>query len=366
MIEPMPRNRPPHLQRERTRHGKVVWVVRVGRGPRVRIREEYGTEPFWEAYRAAVSGAPRLSARAGKGSLAWLIAQYRESSAWLALSAATRRQRENIFKGVLATAGGDPASQITSKTIKAGIERRKHTPSQAKNFLEAMRGLFEWAADAEHVKVDPTFGVKAPARPKTKGFPIWTEDDEAKYEAHWPLGTRQRVWLDVLRYMGWRRGDAVIVGRPHVRNGVATLRTEKSGETIITAIPILPPLAASLAAGPTGDLTFICGANGGPLTKESFGNAFSEAARQAGIKKSAHGVRKMSATTAAENVATDAELDSLFSWKRGSGTSKVYTADADRVRIAGAAAAKLMRTPAEQATPAPRNKVRASGPKSKR
>ena len=33
----MPRPRPPHLQREITRHGKAVWYVRVGHGPRVRI-----------------------------------------------------------------------------------------------------------------------------------------------------------------------------------------------------------------------------------------------------------------------------------------------------------------------------------------
>ena len=54
-------------------------------------------------------------------------------------------------------------------------------------------------------------------------------------------------------------------------------------------------------AGPIGDLAFICGAKGGPLTKESFGNMFSKAARAAGVNKSAHGVRKIGATRAAEN-----------------------------------------------------------------
>ena len=36
------------------------------------------------------------------------------------------------------------------------------------------------------------------------------------------------MWLDVLLFTGLRRGDAVILGRQHVRDGVATLRTEKS------------------------------------------------------------------------------------------------------------------------------------------
>jgi hypothetical protein len=34
---------------------------------------------------------------------------------------------------------------------------------------------------------------------------------------------------------------------------------------------LLPTLAETLRAGPTGELAFICGSNGKPMTKESFG-----------------------------------------------------------------------------------------------
>lgn len=66
-------------------------------------------------------------------------------------------------------------------------------------------------------------------------------------------------------------------------------------------IPLLPVLAKILQAGPCGDLAFICGESGGPLTKESFGNAFRDACNAAGVNKSAHGVRKIGATRAANN-----------------------------------------------------------------
>lgn len=359
MIPAMPRPRPPHLQRETTRHGRIVWVVRVGKGARIRIRETYGTEEFDEAYHAALSGAPSArSQKASKGSLAWLIAQYRDSGAWQALSEATRRQRENIFKQVQATAGGEPASSISRKTIQAGIERRAKTPSQARHFLDAMRGVFGWAARAEHVKADPTEGVDPPRRPRTKGFPVWTEEDVARYEAFWPVGTKERVWLDVLLYTGLRRGDAVKIGRQHVRNGIATLRTGKSQELMTVTLPILPALQATLDAGPTGELAFVCGMNGGPLTKESFGNMFSEAARAAGIRKSAHGVRKIGATRAAENGATVAELEAIFGWEGGRMAS-LYTRAADRVRLARGAMSKLAGTASEQSIPSPDEKVRA-------
>src|SRR5262245_65368137 len=73
-------------------------------------------------------------------------------------------------------------------------------------------------------------------------------------------------------------------------------------------------LAETLAAGPCGDLTFIVGERGQPLTKESFGNAFREACCAAGVPGSAHGVRKIAATTAANNGATTSQLKALFAW----------------------------------------------------
>lgn len=42
----MPPRKPPHLVRERTRHGSLVWYVRVGQGPRTRMREPYGSDAF--------------------------------------------------------------------------------------------------------------------------------------------------------------------------------------------------------------------------------------------------------------------------------------------------------------------------------
>jgi hypothetical protein len=40
-----------------------------------------------------------------------------------------------------------------------------------RNFLDAVRGLLEWAKEAKHVAIDPTVGVKNPKRRKGPGFP---------------------------------------------------------------------------------------------------------------------------------------------------------------------------------------------------
>jgi hypothetical protein len=99
---------------------------------------------------------------------------------------------------------------------------------------------------------------------------------------------------------------------------------------MVFCIPILPILQRTLDAGLTGELAFICGKNGKPLTKESFGNTFKDAYRAAGLhNRSAHGCRKIAATRAAEAGATVAELNAIFGW-RGTAMASLYTASADR------------------------------------
>jgi integrase len=128
---------------------------------------------------------------------------------------------------VLKTAGDVPLKAVSKTHIVQGRERRAKTPAAARNYLETMRGLFAWALDIELVKTNPTDGVKA-IRPKTDGFPIWTEDDITKFEAHWPIGTRERVALDLIRFTGLRRGDVCRLGGSTSRMGLPESRLRKA------------------------------------------------------------------------------------------------------------------------------------------
>ena len=348
----MPRPRPPHLHRETNRHGTTVWYVRLDKGPRIRIKAVYGTPEFEEAYQAAVNGdAPRGSAKATKGTLAWLWMLYRQTTAWTDLSPATRKQRENIMRQVIATGGDQPLSRITPRAIQLGIERRKSFA--ARHFVDTLRGMFKWAVGAEHVKSDPTAG-KSVAKPKTRGFPEWTEEELDQYVAHWPLGTRERVMWGVFCFTGLRRGDAARLGKQHIRNGVITIDTEKTGTRV--TIPVLPELAEILAAGPLGELSIIASKKGQPLRKEVVGSLFKKACVAAGIHgKSAHGIRKAAATRAANNGATVAALEAIFGWEGGQ-MAALYTRAADRRRLAAEHMEKLSKS--GTSIPAPDGKVR--------
>lgn len=361
-MDAMPRARPPYLNRHVSRHGKVAWYVRRGRGRRIRLAAHYGTPEFQAEYDAALKGeTPPRPLQARSGTLQWLYDRYRETEAWSKLAGSTRRARENILKGVMVTAGPVQFTAIGRREIEAGKDRRRGTPAQARNFLDAMRGLFGWALAAEHVKTDPTAGVASPERKQTEGFKAWSEEDVARYEARWSAGTRERVWLHVLLYIGPRRGDAVKLGRQHCKNNVLTFLTEKgrSKKLIEVTRRIEPELAATLALGPCGDLVWIVGAQGHPFTKESFGNTFKDACVAAGIMdKSAHGVRKLSATMWAERGATEHELMAMFGWMTPQ-MAALYTRSAHRKRLALNAHDRLLGTAGQHPMPPPDQKVRA-------
>lgn len=330
----MPKPRLPHLSRECTCRGRMVWYFRIDKGPRIRLPDDYGTPEFIAAYNAALAGrpAPQNRALAPKGTLAWLIGRYREGSAWAGLSEATRYQRQRIFVGIMAKAGQERFADVTAKAIRQGREDRAATPFMANNYLRAVKGLFAWAVEAGYLDDNPAAGVSEIAV-RTKGHAPWSADDVRRYEARWPSGTRERVWLHVLFYTGFRLGDACTVGWQHVRDGWITLRAEKTGE--VMEIPVLRPLAVTLAAGPTADLAWICHAHGRPFVKEAFGNAFRDACRAAGITgKSAHGLRKALASTAAEMGASEEWLQAWFGWQSNR-MSSIYTRAASKKAMAG-------------------------------
>jgi len=107
-----------------------------------------------------------------------------------------------------------------------------------------------------------------------------------------------------------------------VREGVATLRTEKSQREIVVTLPILPVLQRTLDAGPIGELAFICGKKGKPLTKETFGNLFRKACKDARLLN-----------RSAESGATVAQLEAIFGW-RGGRMASLYTEAANRKTLA--------------------------------
>lgn len=337
----MTKPRPPYLIKRPNRDGSMIWYVWRRPGPQIRVRGEYGSPEFMAAYHAIIAGTvpeaiekPRIAPE----TLSWLIARYRETSAWSQLKESTKRARGNILKNVEKNVGDKPYASITKAHIVATRDSKRDKPSAANEFINVMRNLFNWAQEAGLVEINPANGVRSVQRPRNGGFKQWTEEEIEQFENYWPVGTRERLAMSVLLYTGLRRGDAARLGKQHIRNGIIQLPTEKTG-TFVT-IPLLPILKEIIDASPTGDLTIITSHTGKPFVKEAFGNWFRGVCNAAGVTGSAHGLRKSGANRMAEAGATIHQLNAIFGWS-GSRMASLYTERADRAKLAKEAIEKL-------------------------
>lgn len=332
----MPRKLPKYVNRHRRGDGTVTFYFRRGRGPFIRLPAPT-EEGFDRAYAAALAGAALPPAsKAQPHTLAWLVEAYKRSAHWAQLAESTRRMRDNILKRVVAEAGHVPFAAITKKHINEAIDRRP--PHAGNTFRKVMSQMFSWALSVEKVRVNP---VDQATRRKIKsaGFHSWTPAEVQQFYARWPLGTRERLAMDMALFTGLRRSDLFRVGRQHVREGVISLETQKTRTMV--HLPVFANLRASIEAAPTGDLAFLVTASGEPFrSAASFGNWFGKACKAAGVPGRAHGLRKAGATIAADAGASAHELMAMFGWKRLA-EAELYTEAANRRRLAAASAERI-------------------------
>lgn len=332
----MKRPLPPHVQVERSRHGKVMFYFRRSAGaPRIRLPDP--KEPdFKAAYAAALTGSPRPVNRAESGTLEWLVEAYKRSAHWASLKPSTRRMRENILIRVVAENGKVPFRAIARKHINEAIDRRP--PHAGNTFRKVMSQMFAWALSVDLVTANPVEGSTR-RKIKSAGHHAWTVEEVERFHARWPVGTRERLCMDLALFTGLRRSDLVTVGRQHVRDGVISIRTEKTGAVV--HVPVFPLLQASLDAVAGADLAFIATSHGKPFqSPASLGNWFRGACVAAGVSGRLHGLRKAGATIAADAGATAHQLMAMYGWRKLE-EAELYTRQADRRRNAAVAAEQI-------------------------
>jgi integrase len=221
-------------------------------------------------------------------------------------------------------------------------DRRADRPGAANNRLKYLSAMFGWAVSRNLMKTNPARDAR-PFRYPSDGFHSWTLAEVRQFEARHPIGTKARLALALLLFTGARRGDVVLFGRQHIKDGWLSFVPNKTRykRARKSEKPILPELARIIAKSPCSDLTLLVTEYGKPFTAAGFGGWFRKRCDEAGLPHcSAHGLRKAGATIAAENGATDRQLMALFDWETAS-QATTYTAAADRKRLA-AEAAKLL------------------------
>jgi integrase len=334
-----------HLVEDVDRHGNVRIYVRVPGRRKVRIRARFGTDEFIGAYTAAVSDhvtAPRQARQAKPGSFRHLCVTYCSSPTFKRLDPSTQAWRRRALDSICEKHADKPVALMMPRHVRKIRDERSDMLGAANIRLKALRALFAWATEAEECENNPTIGVKKISY-VTNEYHTWTAEEIERYKARHPFGTKPRLALDLLRFTTGRREDAPRLGPPHIRNGRIQFRQAKNEHRnpVDIDIPLHPELAASIAATPSGHLTFLVTEYGRPYTSNGFGNAVRDWCDQANLHHcSAHGLRKATPTQMAENDATPHQIMAVTGHQSLEEVER-YTRKAQRRKLADAAMAKL-------------------------
>jgi integrase len=293
------------------RHGHTRHYFRR-KGRRVALPGLPGSAEFMDAYQAALAGDEKPAPKSAPppGSISAVIAAFYQSADFKQLRDSTKSTYRGILERFRADHGEKPVKRLEPRHVRKIIAAKTETPAAANNLLRILRLVMRFAMEDGQITADPTNGVRK-IKHKTEGFATWSEQDIEKFEAAFPVGTRERLALTLLLYTGARRSDVVKLGRQHIRAGKLVFNQQKTDGRV--AIPIHQTLAAALATVPETQLTFLMTGFGKPFTPVGFYNWFKRSCRTAGVADnlSPHGLRKAIARRLAEAGCTPHQIGAI-------------------------------------------------------
>ena len=312
---------PEYVSRFKDRHGKERLRFRRKGYPPKYFTAPLGTEAFREEYRRfnsseAIAEAVEEAhaARAVPGSIGDLLRRYLAVPERLGPTETTQAKVRSILERFAQGREDRPVKGVSFEHVDAiiakarakSVDARGRTiggNEAARKLRKELRRFFAFARKLEWIAsnpVDDLQPVKVAAGERSTGFYTWTEEDIATFRAQWPIGTKQRLAMELMLWTDQRKVDAIHLGRQHVRAGKFMIRQTKTGKLL--RLPIAPQLAAAIDAMPATDaMRFLVTERGKPFSVKGFGGWFREQCDAAGLTRcTAHGLRKATMRRMAE------------------------------------------------------------------
>jgi integrase len=330
-----------HVDRFIDRHGRVRHYFRRGKGNRVKLPGRPGGEEFMRAYQAALDGEEPPATpgvRGAPGTFDRLAHDYCVSTDYLRLGKRTQHVYRLVIERLLRdeNIGHRLVKQMTRQHVQQIIGRRAAKPGAANDVLKKLKILLHFAIDNGWRKDDPTLRIKRFADGE---FHTWTDDEIARFESRWPIGTRERTAFALLLYTGQRLSDVrrmspfdVVAGTIHVVQG-------KTGEKLW--VPMHPELSRVLAAWRQAGERIVSTSFGKEFSQHGFGNFMADKIAAAGLPDRCvtHGLRKAAARRLAEAGCSSKEIAAITGHRTLKEIER-YTRAAEQWKLAAAAMAR--------------------------
>jgi enterobacteria phage integrase len=291
-----------------------------------------------EAYQSAVARDVHAPAsRHKEGTIGHLVVRFYRSAAFTNLAPSSQKAYRFILDKFARDDGHRlvrdmPKSAAASIIEEIGAAR----PGMANLTAATLKRLFTYAVKMDMRADNPFIGIDTYEGGEHRA---WNDREIAAYEAKWPIGTRQRLALDLLLYTGQRVGDVAAMRRDDLLNGAIPVKQEKTGADLL--LPVHPNLMRSLKACPV-DGPAPLNTNDRPMTKRSIADIVARAAQSAGLPRDCktHGLRKAALTRLAQHGASTHEIRAVGGHKSLREVQR-YTESVDQSRLARSAMSRL-------------------------
>jgi integrase len=280
---------------------------------------------------------PRFAAE----SVGALIVAYKLSPEWARLAAATRATYATYLRILEADPNTDVAA-IKRRDILAVRDAVASTrgTGAAQGFIRASSALFTWAVDREWIEASPVTRIRALPGGT---LPAWTAQQLAAALAGLAEPLRRAVVLAA--HTGQRRGDLCTLRWDAYDGPTLRFNQQKTGQKMVLSVP--PALRAELDAWrrTATTLTILDDGHGRPWHAQHLSARMRTAMARLGLPGlGIHGVRKHVAASLADAGATTHEIAAVTG-HRTLGMVQLYTAAADRERLAEQAVNRLSQKP---------------------
>jgi integrase len=321
-------------------NGTCYYYFRRPGSERIRLPGLPGSAEFMESYQQALAASPsNIGAdRNPRGSVAALVGLFAQTYAFTSLAPETKAGRWRIVSKFREEHGSKMVRGLGKEHLVAILASKPIFSKR--NWLVALRALLDFAVEIGWLKDNPAANIKLKMPKKGLGFLAWGEEKIETFRRRYPLGSRERLALELLLGTAQRRSDVIRMGPQHIRDGLLHARQQKT--KVELRIPILPDLQAALDALPAPQhLTFLTTDAGRPFTSASFGNWFRACCKEAGLVGfSSHGLRKAACRRLAQAGCTAHEIMS-WSGHRTLAEAQRYCESVKQIDLACEAANKM-------------------------
>ncbi|MCF2904631.1 tyrosine-type recombinase/integrase [Octadecabacter sp. CECT 8868] len=235
------RELPKHIYRQKN----GLYFQRRG-WPSYKIKNEFGSPEFWAEYSDILNGAIKPKSKfVSSRNFSSLIDHYHKSPRYRRLKPRTALDYDkylSFFKSIMGDA--NPAKMQRKDVIRLR-DANADKPYFANYSLRVLRVLMEHCVDLGWSEYNPAKGVQEIKTDKKAREP-WPHELLEAYRTRCPIGTRERLVMELCVGTGQRIGDVLEMRWGDIQDGGFVIRQNKTAKELW--VPILPELQTALDA----------------------------------------------------------------------------------------------------------------------